>query len=84
MKQKEMLRKAAWVAFGLVLAIEVTAIAGRMLHRTAESDLRTGTICAYARQAQKSPFSDVVQTVMPCVVGVSNRGEFFQHHQRTN
>ena len=23
MKQKEMLRKAAWVAFGLVLAIEV-------------------------------------------------------------
>ena len=28
MKQKEMLRKAAWVAFGLVLAIEVTAIAG--------------------------------------------------------
>ena len=28
MKQKEMLRKAAWVAFGLVLAIEVAAIAG--------------------------------------------------------
>ena len=75
MKQKEMLRKAAWVAFGLVLAIEVTAIAG-------ESAQEAKTTYAQGQYVQtlggaESPFSDVVQTVMPCVVGVSNRGNSF-------
>ena len=75
MKQKEMLRKAAWVAFGLVLAIEVAAIAG-------ESPQEAKTTYAQGQYVHtlggaESPFSDVVQTVMPCVVGVSNRGNSF-------
>ena len=75
MKQKEMLRKAAWVAFGLVLAIEVVAIAG-------ESEQEAKTTYAQGQYVHtlggaESPFSDVVQTVMPCVVGVSNRGNSF-------
>ena len=75
MKQKEMLRKAAWVAFGLVLAIEVAAIAG-------ESAQEVKTTYAQGQYVHtlggaESPFSDVVQTVMPCVVGVSNRGNSF-------
>lgn len=75
MKQKEMLRKAAWVAFGLVLAIEVAAIAGE----SAQEAKTTYTQGQYVHTlgGAESPFSDVVQTVMPCVVGVSNRGNSF-------
>ena len=75
MKQKEMLRKAAWVAFGLVLAIEVAAIAGE----SAQEAKTTYAQGQYVRTlgGAESPFSDVVQTVMPCVVGVSNRGNSF-------
>ena len=72
MKQKEMLRKAAWVAFGLVLAIEVTAIAGESAQE-AKTTYAQGQY-VHTLGGAESPFSDVVQTVMPCVVGVSNRG----------
>ena len=75
MKQKEMLRKAAWVAFGLVLAIEVTAIAGESAQE-AKTTYAQGQYVNTLGGAE-SPFSDVVQTVMPCVVGVSNRGNSF-------
>ena len=47
MKQKEMLRKAAWVAFGLVLAIEVTVIAG-------ESAQEAKTTYAQGQYVQRS------------------------------
>ena len=75
MKQKEMLRKAAWVAFGLVLAIEVAAIAGESAQE-AKSTYAQGHY-VHTLGGAESPFSDVVQTVMPCVVGVSNRGNSF-------
>ena len=75
MKQKEMLRKAAWVAFGLVLAIEVTAIAGESAQE-AKTTYAQGQY-VHTLGGAESPFSDVVQTVMPCVVGVSNRGNSF-------
>lgn len=75
MKQKEMLRKAAWVAFGLVLAIEVTAIAGESAQK-AQTTYAQGQY-VHTLGGAESPFSDVVQTVMPCVVGVSNRGNSF-------
>ena len=75
MKQKEMLRKAAWVAFGLVLAIEVTAIAGESAQE-AKTTYEQGQY-VHTLGGAESPFSDVVQTVMPCVVGVSNRGNSF-------
>ena len=75
MKQKEMLRKAAWVAFGLVLAIEVAAIAGESAQE-AKTTYAQGQYVNTLGGAE-SPFSDVVQTVMPCVVGVSNRGNSF-------
>ena len=75
MKQKEMLRKAAWVAFGLVLAIEVTAIAGESAQK-AKTTYAQGQY-VHTLGGAESPFSDVVQTVMPCVVGVSNRGNSF-------
>ena len=75
MKQKEMLRKAAWVAFGLVLAIEVTVIAGESAQE-AKTTYAQGQYVNTLGGAE-SPFSDVVQTVMPCVVGVSNRGNSF-------
>lgn len=75
MKQKEMLRKAAWVAFGLVLAIEVAAIAGESTQE-AKTTYAQGQY-VHTLGGAESPFSDVVQTVMPCVVGVSNRGNSF-------
>lgn len=75
MKQKEMLRKAAWVAFGLVLAIEVAAIAGECAQE-AKTTYAQGQY-VHTLGGAESPFSDVVQTVMPCVVGVSNRGNSF-------
>lgn len=75
MKQKEMLRKAAWVAFGLVLAIEVAAIAGESVQE-AKTTYAQGQY-VHTLGGAESPFSDVVQTVMPCVVGVSNRGNSF-------
>ena len=75
MKQKEMLRKAAWVAFGLVLAIEVAAIAGESAQE-AKTTYAQGQY-VHTLGGAESPFSDVVQTVMPCVVGVSNRGNSF-------
>ena len=75
MDKKEFFRKAAWIALGLVLAIEVAAIAG-------ESTQKTDTTYAQGQYVQtlggiESPFADVVQAVMPCVVGVSNRAHSF-------
>ncbi len=75
MDKKEFFRKAAWIALGLVLAIEVAAIAG-------ESTQKTETTYAQGQYVQtlggiESPFADVVQAVMPCVVGVSNRANSF-------
>ena len=73
MKQKEMLRKAAWVAFGLVLAIEVAAIAG-------ESAQEAKT--TYAQGQYVHTLGGAESHAM------RRRGEqsweFFQHHQRTN
>ena len=78
MKQKEMLRKAAWVAFGLVLAIEVTAIAGESAQE-AKTTYAQGQY-VHTLGGAESPFSDRH--------AVRRRGEqsweFFQHHQRTN
>ena len=75
MDKKEFFRKAAWIALGLVLAIEVAAIAG-------ESTQKTETTYAQGQYVQtlggiESPFADVVQAVMPCGVGVSNRANSF-------
>ena len=75
MDKKEFFRKVAWIALGLVLAIEVAAIAG-------ESTQETETTYAQGQYVQtlggiESPFADVVQAVMPCVVGVSNRANSF-------
>lgn len=75
MEQKEMFRKAAWIALGLVLAIEVVAIAGESA-QVAEPTYAQGQY-VQTLGGSESPFADVVQTVMPCVVGVSNRASSF-------
>lgn len=75
MNQRELIRKAALIALGLVLMIEIIAIAG-------ENDRTAETVYAQGQYVQtltgvQSPFADVVQAVMPCVVGVSNRANSF-------
>ena len=75
MDQREMLRKMAFTALGLVLAIEIVAIAGADA-QPAESVYAQGEY-VQTLEGAKSPFADVVQTVMPCVVGVSNRANTF-------
>ena len=55
MKQKEMLRKAAWVAFGLVLAIEVTAIAGESAQEDRKRRMHRDNMCIRSA-AQKALF----------------------------
>ena len=75
MDQREVLRKMAFTALGLVLAIEIVAIAGADA-QPAESVYAQGEY-VQTLEGAKSPFADVVQTVMPCVVGVSNRANTF-------
>lgn len=75
MDQREVLRKMAFTALGLVLAIEIVAIAGADA-QPAESVYAQGEY-VQTLDGAKSPFSDVVQAVMPCVVGVSNRANTF-------
>ena len=75
MEQREVLRKMAFTALGLVLAIEIVAIAGADA-QPAESVYAQGEY-VQTLEGAKSPFADVVQTVMPCVVGVSNRANTF-------
>ena len=75
MDQREVFRKMAFTALGLVLAIEIVAIAGADA-QPAESVYAQGEY-VQTLEGAKSPFADVVQTVMPCVVGVSNRANTF-------
>ena len=75
MDKSEFFRKAALIALGLVLAIEIVAIAGGDA-QSAESVYAQGEYVQTLDGVQ-SPFADVVQAVMPCVVGVSNRANSF-------
>ena len=75
MDKREFFRKAALIALGLVLAIEIVAIAGGDA-QSAESVYAQGEYVQTLDGVQ-SPFADVVQAVMPCVVGVSNRANSF-------
>lgn len=75
MDKREFFRKAALIALGLVLAIEIVAIAGGDV-QSAESVYAQGEYVQTLDGVQ-SPFADVVQAVMPCVVGVSNRANSF-------
>ena len=75
MNKKEFFRKAAWIAFGLVLAIEIAAIAGEATRETEPTYAQGQYVQTLG--GTESPFADVVQTVMPCVVGVSNRANSF-------
>ena len=75
MDKREFFRKAALIALGLVLAIEIVAIAGGDT-QSAESVYAQGEYVQTLDGVQ-SPFADVVQAVMPCVVGVSNRANSF-------
>ena len=70
MDQREVLRKMAFTALGLVLAIEIVAIAGADA-QPAESVYAQGEY-VQTLEGVTSPFADVVQTVMLCVVGVSS------------
>ena len=75
MNRREVLRKTALAALGLVLAIEIITIVVADA-QSAESVYAQGEY-VQTLDGAKSPFADVVQAVMPCVVGVSNRANTF-------
>ena len=78
MKKKEWIRKSALAALGIVLAAEI-AMMGR---EEGKGEARAESVYAQGEYVKtlegiQSPFADVVDVVMPCVVGVSNRARTY-------
>ena len=78
MKKKEWIRKSALAALGIVLAAEITMI----VREEGKGEARAESVYAQGEYVKtlegiQSPFADVVDVVMPCVVGVSNRARTY-------
>lgn len=78
MKKKEWIRKSALVALGIVLAAEIAM----MVREEEKGEARAESVYAQGEYVKtlegiQSPFADVVDVVMPCVVGVSNRARTY-------
>lgn len=78
MKKKEWIRKSALAALGIVLAAEITM----MVREEGKGEERAESVYAQGEYVKtlegiQSPFADVVDVVMPCVVGVSNRARTY-------
>lgn len=78
MKKKEWIRKSALVALGIVLAAEIAM----MVREEGKGEARAESVYAQGEYVKtlegiQSPFADVVDVVMPCVVGVSNRARTY-------
>ena len=78
MKKKEWIRKSALAALGIVLAAEITM----MVREEGKGEARAESVYAQGEYVKtlegiQSPFADVVDVVMPCVVGVSNRARTY-------
>ena len=78
MNKKDGLRKCALIALGIVLAAEIVMIVREngSVPAQAESAYAQGEYVQTLEGIQ-SPFADVVDIVMPCVVGVSNRARTY-------
>ena len=76
--KKDGLRKCALIALGIVLAAEIVMIVREngSVPAQAESAYAQGEYVQTLEGIQ-SPFADVVDIVMPCVVGVSNRARTY-------
>ena len=78
MKKKEWIRKSALSALGIVLAVEIAM----MVREEGKGEARAESVYAQGEYVKtlegiQSPFADVVDVVMPCVVGVSNRARTY-------
>lgn len=78
MKKKEWIRKSALAALGIVLAAEIAM----MVREEGKGKARAESVYAQGEYVKtlegiQSPFADVVDVVMPCVVGVSNRARTY-------
>lgn len=78
MKKKEWIRKSALAALGIVLAAEIAM----MVREEVKGEARAESVYAQGEYVKtlegiQSPFADVVDVVMPCVVGVSNRARTY-------
>ena len=78
MKKKEWIRKSALAALGIVLAAEIAM----MVREEGKGEARAESVYAQGEHVKtlegiQSPFADVVDVVMPCVVGVSNRARTY-------
>ncbi len=78
MKKKEWIRKSALAALGIVLATEIAM----MVREEGKGEARAESVYAQGEYVKtlegiQSPFADVVDVVMPCVVGVSNRARTY-------
>ena len=78
MKKKEWIRKSALAALGIVLAAEIAM----MVREEGKGEARAESVYAQGEyvktlEGRQSPFADVVDVVMPCVVGVSNRARTY-------
>lgn len=78
MKKKEWIRKSALAALGIVLAVEIAM----MVREEGKGEARAESVYAQGEYVKtlegiQSPFADVVDVVMPCVVGVSNRARTY-------
>ena len=78
MKKKELIRKSALAALGIVLAAEIAM----MVREEGKGEARAESVYAQGEYVKtlegiQSPFADVVDVVMPCVVGVSNRARTY-------
>ena len=78
MKKKEWIRTSALAALGIVLAAEIAM----MVREEGKGEARAESVYAQGEYVKtlegiQSPFADVVDVVMPCVVGVSNRARTY-------
>lgn len=78
MKKKEWIRKSALAVLGIVLAAEIAM----MVREEGKGEARAESVYAQGEYVKtlegiQSPFADVVDVVMPCVVGVSNRARTY-------
>lgn len=78
MRKKEWIRKSALAALGIVLAAEIAM----MVREEGKGEARAESVYAQGEYVKtlegiQSPFADVVDVVMPCVVGVSNRARTY-------
>lgn len=76
--KKEWIRKSALAALGIVLAAEIAVI----VREEGKDEARAESVYAQGEYVKtlegiQSPFADVVDVVMPCVVGVSNRARTY-------